>query len=376
MLVVADINTLWRRKPFEAVAALCPVLGLAPQDVLTRWRNGRSKDVNAAGALQRSVITLPPGWASRFADFTGWYLWLRAWQEAKQTGRGIRGVVVTSPHYLALVKRIGGQVPTYYYCSDDYAEYFGWGGSAMLKQEELLVKSVTHCFFVSRLLAERAVESYGLARDRASVSPNATDDRFFQPASAAKIETLLHAFPALRRPLVGVVGGINGRLDFDLIAACASMPEVGSLVMVGPVDADCTDAGLARLRGHPKCVFAGAQPHDDLPAWMQALDVALIPYRDTALNRACSPMRLFDHLASGRPVVATEANEQVRGFDSVVRTGRSVQEVCAQMRAVLGEPEPMRPTSAQKALALEQTWRRRAEHLCRTMAPSMGEAPE
>ena len=66
--------------------------------------------------------------------------------------------------------------------------------------------------------------------------------------------------------------------DFDLLMACANQPEVGALVMVGPVAGGFRDPALLRLKGHPKCVWVGSQPHADIPKWMQMLDVALIPY--------------------------------------------------------------------------------------------------
>jgi glycosyltransferase involved in cell wall biosynthesis len=371
LIAVADINTLWRRKPFEALSLQIPVLGLMPQDVVAAWRNKDAKPApETAGKLTTLPLTLPTGWASRLAGIVAPYLGWKIRQQARRSGEKIQGLVVTSPHYLELVKRTASHMRTFYYCSDDYAQYANWGGTAILQKEAELARRVDHCFFVSRPLADRAVSDYGLEEGRVSVSPNATDSTFFQRSTDEQRAALHRAFPALRHPWVGVVGAINSRLDFDLIEACSSLPSVGSVVMVGPVDPTCQDEGLRRLRQNPKCVFVGPRPHGELPAWMQALDVALIPYRDTPLNRACSPMRLFDHLAAGKPVVGTAVNAQVASFEPLISIGHTTREVCERVESVLNRPsEDFSP--AQIAAAKLETWDHRATRMLQTMGASL-----
>ncbi len=361
---MADINTLWRRKPFEALSQELPVLGLAPRSIFAAWiRRGAVDRQNTPEGYRECSVTLPPGWASRFPGWTAKRLWARANQAARSAGRALSALVVTSPHYLPLVERAQRHVPTFYYCSDDYAHYAGWGGKAILQQEAAVVRTVAHSFFVSEMLAERAVRDYGAPSGSVSVSPNATDEVFLKPVPAEQIQALLAKFPRLRRPLVGVVGGINERLDFDLLLACAGLPEVGTLVMVGSVADGLLDPALGRLNAHPRCLFVGAQPHTELPKWMQMLDVALIPYRDTPLNRSCSPMRLFDHLAAGQPILATDACPQVVEYRNVLEVATTadefVRKLSARLRAGTTTPE----VAARREIAQANLWSTRAQLL-------------
>ncbi len=340
-----------------------------PQDVMTAWRNkGLAAMCEPAGRLVALPVTLPLGWASRLAGWVAPYLWWKIQQQARSSGEKIQGLVVTSPHYLELVKRAAPHTRTFYYCSDDYAQYANWGGNAILQKEAELARRVDHSFFVSRSLADRAVSAYGLKPEHVSVSPNATDDLFFQPVSEERQSALFRDFPALRQPLVGIVGAINSRLDFELIEACCNLPSVGSVVMVGPVDSTCQDEGLLRLQQNGKCVFVGVQPHESLPMWMQALDVALIPYLDTPLNRSCSPMRLFDHLAAGKPMVATGGCPQVRLFEPLVKVGLTTAECAAMVQGLLqAAPEDESEREARRQAALEHTWASRSQRLFETM---------
>jgi len=371
LIAVADINTLWRKRPFEALASLAPVLGLAPRDMRQAWRAGARKTV-ASEVLQliECPVTLPPGWATRFTGWTARQLWRKARAVAASHGSELKGLVVTSPHYLELVRRARSSVPTFYYCSDDYSQYEGWGGEAILKQEAELVSSVAHSFFVSRLLAERAIEKYGIHRDNVSVSPNATDDSFLKPVSAERIQALLNQFPRLRRPIVGVVGGINDRLDFELLNQCAALTSVGGVVLVGGVDPACASEALARLQRNPRCVFVGQRPHEELPTWMQMLDVALIPYRDTLLNRACSPMRLYDHLAAGRSIVATNICEQISEFSGLLAVCPDAGSFIARVDNECSGHRNRSATdvSAMKEIATSHFWSQRAAGIAAKIA--------
>lgn len=306
MIAVCDVNAIWRHRPFSAMAELTDVLAFAPGDL----RAVRQRSACPETALPVVEVLLPPGWASKTAVLGQRLLWRRMRAEAKRYGKLIDCVVVTSPHYLTLLRLLPPNIKTIYYASDDYRSYSGWKNMAQLEAE--MVRRVNHSFFISEGLARRAVGEYGVAAEKVSVSMNATEPRFFPTP-----EALLPVVPpcgSLPRPIAGVVGGINDRLDFDLLLACADLSDLGTLLLVGPLP-KARSVSLQRLLMHPKCRSVGAQPHDTLHRWFQCLDVGLIPYAKNKLNLFCSPMRLFDHLASGAWIVATDACAQVKVFD-------------------------------------------------------------
>ncbi|MDD2462574.1 MAG: hypothetical protein PHI97_01120 [Desulfobulbus sp.] len=305
VIAVCDVNTIWRHRPFSAMAELTDVLAFAPGDL----RAVRQRSACPETALPVVEVLLPPGWASKTAVLGQRLLWRRMRAEAKRCGKLIDCVVVTSPHYLTLLRLLPPNIKTIYYASDDYRSYSGWKNMAQLEAE--MVRRVDHSFFISEGLAQRAIGEYGVAAEKVSVSMNATEPRFFPTP-----EALLPVVPpcgSLPRPIAGVVGGINDRLDFDLLLACADLSDLGTLLLVGPLP-KTRSVSLQRLLMHPKCRSVGAQPHDTLHRWFQCLDVGLIPYVKNKLNLFCSPMRLFDHMATGGSIIATDACEQVNLF--------------------------------------------------------------
>ena len=112
-----------------------------------------------------------------------------------------------------------------------------------------------------------------------------------------------------------------------------------------------------------------AAKHTDLPTWMQMIDVALIPYRDTPLNRSCSPMRgyLINTWRRGGRSYATAACQQDRsgGTSALESAARSGRVVGLSFAKLVEESTPPATRSAGPATvqAEAETWSLRAEML-------------
>jgi glycosyltransferase involved in cell wall biosynthesis len=152
----------------------------------------------------------------------------------------------------------------------------------------------------SRTLAER-IRPY-----RADVieSTNGVDVDAFVRGAASAPPTALATVP---HPRVGLIGRLNDRVDWPLVEdICRRRPD-WHVVIVGPEYAAGTDttAALARLACCPNAHRIAAIPPDAMPAYVAALDVCLIPYRLTRLTLAVNPLKVYQYLAAGKPVVAT-----------------------------------------------------------------------
>jgi glycosyltransferase involved in cell wall biosynthesis len=372
LVVVADVNTIWRARPFIALGAQREVLGLAPVDAVQAWRRFRwpITDIDASVANEAHFTCLTkvmlPGWASATAKIEQPRLW-------KATLRAIAGrhaapslLVVTIPHYLPLLEALAPDIRTAYYASDDYRRYEGWDPAEMERLERAVIERVDLAIFVSKALASRARTEHPGSSHKIHVSMNATEQRFFgaPPLAGTGSGTSLSNLP---RPIAGVIGAINERLDFELLRQCASADCVGTLLFVGPVKSP-TNQHLLALHRHPKCVFVGEQPHASIPAWMHFIDVALIPYKEDPFNYFCSPMRLFDHLASGKPIVATDACDQMRDFSDVAAVGSPDDFVTRLEESIQSGLYDSTAAARRVAVACENTWSNRATALNRLVS--------
>lgn len=141
--------------------------------------------------------------------------------------------------------------------------------------------------------------------------PNGVDFTHF--ASAADPPSDLEPVPA---PVVIYAGAIDKWFDFELVnALTGSMTDV-SFVFIGP-----DRIARERLDARPNVHVLGWRSFDELPAYLQAADVGLIPFDVAgypALVHAIHPLKLYEYLAAGLPVVA-------RRWDELERIGSPAQ---------------------------------------------------
>lgn len=171
-----------------------------------------------------------------------------------------------------------------------------------------------------------------------------------------------------RVPVAGVVGTLNERLDLSILEAVV---DAGiRLHLIGP-RAD-RDPGfrqrLDQLAAHDLVEWTDRMPASELCSRIEILAVGLTPYTDSDFNRASFPLKTFDYLAAGVPVVSTdlpashwigsecvETTKNAAGFVSAVQ--RHVERI--RIGDVSGEPAGRRC----RELARDHSWERRAEKL-------------
>lgn len=156
---------------------------------------------------------------------------------------------------------------------------------------------------------------------------------------------------SLDRPIVGFVGGIDAHtFDPDLFVEVArSVPEATFMLVGG-----CSlPEGWCDL---PNVTLLGQRPYDQVPGYMAAADVLIMPWNRSEWIRACNPVKLKEYLAVGRPVVSTPFPELAR-YEGLVRVGETAEQFAQHVREALaeaGDPAPGR------ARVQQQTWTAKA----------------
>ena len=123
--------------------------------------------------------------------------------------------------------------------------------------------------------------------------PNGCDPEHF--AGPRPEPAVLRDIP---RPRVAFSGAWNPhRVDAALVSAVASALPAFSFLVIGSA------------RGGPPCApnvhAVGAVDYSELPAYLQASDIGVVPYRDSPFNAASCPLKVYEYLAAGLPVVAS-----------------------------------------------------------------------
>jgi len=224
---------------------------------------------------------------------------------------------------------------------------------------------------ISRGLAED-LRAAGLTPPRLVVAPDAAAEVFFRPlGSKRKLREELGLPP--EGPVLVYTGGLYYAWKgvADLIRAQAEMRERAWLVIVGgsPLRSslDRLEELVAEL-GLKKVLFTGWVPPSAVPGHLQAADVLVLPNsgRSRISRRYTSPLKLFEYLASGRPVAATDL-ESVRevldpGTNALLARPDDPPALARAVETILDDPDlAQRLARAGQETARAFTWSKRAE---------------
>ena len=188
--------------------------------------------------------------------------------------------------------------------------------SLIESQESRLCRSVDQVFTTSPYLAEQ------LARytDRICYEPNVADRDHFSVALALRQDPAFVApdgMAGIPEPRIGFVGAISSyKLDFGLIRAVALRHPEWQFVFIGPQSEGEPSTDLSKLCGLTNVHWLGPKPYSQLPRFLAAFQCAWLPLQCNAYTRAMFPMKFFEYLFAGLPVVSTRIHA-LRSFESI-----------------------------------------------------------
>ena len=126
--------------------------------------------------------------------------------------------------------------------------------------------------------------------------PNAGDFALF---SKPALDELLKDF---QKPIIGYFGAIAEWFDTDLIEFVAKSRPNLTFVFIG----DTYGSNLKKIRNLKNVYFLGERPYIELPEYLHCFDVCLVPFKLTPLIRSSHPIKIYEYLAVGKPVVTTK----------------------------------------------------------------------
>ncbi|WP_462188460.1 MULTISPECIES: glycosyltransferase [unclassified Frankia] len=135
----------------------------------------------------------------------------------------------------------------------------------------------------------------------------------------------------LPRPWCVYAGTVDTRLDLDMIRGLAS---AGTVILAGPIPDEASVRSLRMLRS---VRLPGHLPRPAVTGLIAAADVCLLTHRSTPLTEAMDPIKIYEYLAAGRPVLATDL-APVRGIGRRVRLLRPGDDPVAAMNEILTWP--------------------------------------
>jgi hypothetical protein len=160
------------------------------------------------------------------------------------------------------------------------------------------------------------------------------------------------------RPIVGYFGAISEWFDFKLLLAVAKMRPQWDFILIG------STFGCEHIPAvlPANVQLLGEKPYTELPGYLHAFDVCLVPFKVVELTRCTNPVKVYEYLSAGKPVVAT-ALPEVLAMDGMVRTASSPDEFVAALDQAMLEREDAGLAERRQGWAVEHSWAHRVTRL-------------
>jgi len=226
--------------------------------------------------------------------------------------------------------------------------------------EQTLVKKSDVVICTSKQLYTEKV----LLNQNTHFVPNAADISH----SSKALDPLLpihSSLTGIKKPVIGYFGNIERRLDFDLIKEIADRNPDKSFVFAGPIVPEFIPQWFSKTAN----IFTtGRLPYDQLPALLKGFDIALIPFKKDEVSATIFPLKLFEYLGAGKPVIATDFNPDLEEFTN--GTVRFCSNHEAFSRAINEELETDSPEKVKIRIevANNNTWTRRVDEFAEILS--------
>ena len=313
----------------------------------------------------------PPLWAPvsgrpGLKGITLWF-WSRAVNKAaRKLGLGAPDVWLCRPDMADYLQRFRAKTITYHVV-DEYLAYSGVGASnleARKKAEVKILKAADRVIVVSENLYKSRVRH----NSNTFVVPNAVDyEAYYHVAQATNPRP--PDISDLKGPILGYSGLISARLDLSCLCHLAETFPQCQVVLMGEVSRSNIGDNLDRLQSMDNVHFIGAKDIQEVPHYVKCFTVCLIPYVNSQETDNLSPLKLYDYMALGKPIVATRFPAAMEFSDKMYLANNSV-EFIDSVRKALGE-ENSSLVEKRKEIARANSWDVRVKQLSAVLSGSM-----
>jgi glycosyltransferase involved in cell wall biosynthesis len=190
-------------------------------------------------------------------------------------------------------------------------------------------------------------------------APNVADTELFSEAlKPGPLDPQMAALPAPRIVFTGAI--VAMKLDLEMLAELARLRRAWSFALVGPIGPGEPNADISAILPEPNIHLLGPRRYAELPDVLRAADAGLIPYARNTLTQSIFPMKVYEYLAAGLPVVATPLPALADVTDILVAPDAPT--IAELLDKALAEDSPERRAERSRA-AQSHSWDRRLEEI-------------
>jgi glycosyltransferase involved in cell wall biosynthesis len=247
-----------------------------------------------------------------------------------------------------------------YYIDDDHAAKEGIDAASFLAAEERFARRAD----VVLASAPELVQRMRTLNPNVHYAPNVADTRLFASAlHDGPVDAALAECPAPRIVFVGAI--LAAKIDLELLAQAARMRPEWTFALVGPIGPGEPRTNVDALLGVPNIRLLGHRPYERLPEVLRGAAAAIVPYRLEGEMRSVFPMKTYEYLAAGLPVVSTPL-VTLTDVPDVVRADGAEEFVAALERVMSSDDADARAARSRRAQS--HSWEARLDQIADVLA--------
>ena len=167
-------------------------------------------------------------------------------------------------------------------------------------------------------------------------------------------------FSGLNKPIVGYVGSIERRIDFELLKDVVDQNKDKTFVFVGPVTKTFVPDWFFNTEN---VIITGRLPFTEMPGIIQEFDIAIIPFKMDEVSATIFPLKLFEYMGAGKPVIATKFNPDLAEFtEGMVSFCDNAISFTQELNSLLRQDSPVNQRKRIQ-IAEKNTWEKRGEQI-------------
>ncbi|WP_443938043.1 glycosyltransferase [Pedobacter sp. MW01-1-1] len=189
--------------------------------------------------------------------------------------------------------------------------------------------------------------------------PNAADARL-SIANSVVSSFISKKIAPFHKPIVGYLGTVERRIDYHLLHELSSLHPEMNFILAGPISDEFVPNAL---KTEKNIHFLGAVPYTEVGALIASFDVAIIPFKKDEVSSTIFPIKLFEYLSAGKPVVSSNFNPDLKKITGeLVEYADDVHSFSEALSKALANDTDDK-IEQRKALAKENTWEKRTKQI-------------